>query len=103
VPEASDLRGSGISPAEPGKVADISATETALAEAWKPKAVGRNGALIDGKVEVETEEEVKSKRRRTVSKVRPDGTVPVVLGGRMPPMSALPSNQRAFGLRQARR
>jgi hypothetical protein len=44
-----------------------------------------------------------ARERRELSKVKPDGTIPVVLGGRMPPLSALPSNRRAFGLRQARR
>jgi hypothetical protein len=75
VPEASELRGSGISPAPPADPQEA-----------KPKLIPYAG-----------------KEKRTVSKVKPDGTVPVVLGGRMPPISALPSNQRAFGLRQARR
>jgi hypothetical protein len=44
-----------------------------------------------------------ARERRELSKAKPDGSVPVVLGGRMPPVSALPSNRRAFGLRQAKR
>jgi hypothetical protein len=44
-----------------------------------------------------------ARERRELSKMKPDGTIPVVLGGRMPPISALPGNRRAFGLRQARR
>jgi hypothetical protein len=44
-----------------------------------------------------------ARERRELSKAKPDGTIPVVLGGRMPPISALPGNRRSFGLRQARR
>jgi hypothetical protein len=79
VPDASDLRGSGVSPA-------------AASPADPPPAEGKRRRLVP----------YAGKEKRTVSKV-PDGSVPVVLGGRMPPISALPSNTRAFGLRQARR
>jgi hypothetical protein len=72
VPDASELRGSGISPP--------------AAEAPPKKLIPYAG-----------------KETRRVSNVPLDGTVPVVLGGHMPPISALPSNTRAFGLRQARK
>jgi hypothetical protein len=91
VPEATDLRGTGIPAA-------ASPAEKALVDNWHPPQTACDGALV---------EPVKKQKRqprmaRTVSKAKPDGTVPTVLGGRMPPMSALPSNRRAFGLRQAR-
>jgi hypothetical protein len=75
-PDGGELRGSGISPAR-----EASASRKLIAYAGKETA----------------------RERRALSKVKPDGTIPVVLGGRMPPLSALPSNRRAFGLRQARR
>jgi hypothetical protein len=94
VPEASDLRGTGISPAAP------SPEEKALADNWHPQPqADRNGALVEP---VEKQKR-QPRMARTVSRAKPSGEVPVVLGGRMPPISALPSNQRAFGLRQARR
>jgi hypothetical protein len=76
VPDGAELRGSGISPAR-----EASASRKLVPYAGKETA----------------------RERRELSKVKPDGTIPVVLGGRMPPLSALPSNVRAFGLRQARR
>jgi hypothetical protein len=89
VPEACELRGSGISPpASPAK--------KVLAENWQPPPQARDGALV------EPVEKRKPRTARTVSRAKPS-EVPVVLGGRMPPISALPSNRRQFGLRQARR
>jgi hypothetical protein len=78
VPDAGELRGSGISPASPADPPEAGASR-------KPKIP------------------YAGQEKRTVSKPKPSGEVPVVLGGRMPPISALPSNQRAFGLRQAKR
>jgi hypothetical protein len=102
VPEAGDLRGSGISPAADQ---DCSPAEKDLAENWQPQPQpGRDGALVEPVEKQKRQPRMAgtTKTARTVSKPKPDGTVPVVLGGRMPPMSALPSNRRAFGLRQAR-
>jgi hypothetical protein len=97
VPEVCDLRGTGISPA-------ASPAEQVLADNWQPQSEpGTKGALIqprDGPIE--PKQERRPRMTRTMSKVKPDGTIPCVLGGRMPPISALPSNRRAFGLRQAR-
>ena len=92
VPDAGELRGSGISP-------PASPAEKTLADNWQPPQTARDGALVEP-IEKQKRE---PRMARTVSKTKPDGSVPVVLGGRMPPISALPSNRRAFGLRQARR
>jgi hypothetical protein len=100
VPDASDLRGSGISPAAPSP----SVAEKQMRDNWQPQHTAHDGALV-APVDGPEAPGPKQKRRprRTIAKTRLDGTVPVVLGGRLPPLSALPANSRAFGLRQARR
>jgi hypothetical protein len=87
-----ELRGTGIPAA-------ASPAEKQMLDSWQPPQTAGDGALVEP---IEKQKR-QPRMARTVSKVKPDGTVPVVLGGRMPPLSALPSNRRAFGLRQARR
>jgi hypothetical protein len=117
-PDADQLKGTGLKVAEeqphipgaPDEQPQIPTPgEAALAEVWKPKSVGPNGALVvpldDGTtVEVETGPKPSRKPRQPRAKIshtKPDGSIPVTLGGKLPPKSVLA--RREFGLRQVRR
>jgi hypothetical protein len=133
-PDNEELRGTGLKVAEEQphissqKVGDesttsaregaphlcaTSAAEAALAEGWKPETIGRQGALIDGKVEVEAVPNPRKPRqpRAKISATKPDGSIPVTLGGKLPPLSVLARREfglrvlarREFGLRQVKR
>jgi hypothetical protein len=108
-PEPEQLKGTGLKVAdEQPHIAVPTLAEATLAGVWKPKSVGPNGALVvpldDGSL-VEVEAKPKSRRprqpRAKISYTKPDGSIPVTLGGRMPPRSVLA--RREYGLRQVRR
>jgi hypothetical protein len=98
-----------------------SAAEEALAENWKPKSPGANGAIIapPDNPELSRQPEPKQTRRpykrreprAKISETKLDGSVPVTLGGKLPPVSVLSRREfglrvlarREFGLRQVKR
>jgi hypothetical protein len=114
-PDPEQLRGTGLRVAEEQphitsqKVVQNcapSACEAALAEAWKPEArgLGTNGELIaplDNPALAEPKPRKPRVPRAKISATRPDGSIPVTLGGKLPPVSVLA--RREFGLRQLRR
>jgi hypothetical protein len=98
--------------------------EGALVESWKPKSaqVGARGALIAPPELIAQPEggmpEPKPKQKRQprmprarISETKLDGSVPVTLGGKLPPVSVLARREfglrvlarREFGLRQVKR
>jgi len=46
-------------------------------------------------------EKPEPRKRRAISATKPDGSIPVTLGGKLPPVSVLA--RREFGLRASRR
>jgi hypothetical protein len=123
-PEPEQLKDTGLKVAEEQPHIP-SASEEALADKWKPKSapIGAGGALIapvedtDSKpTPIEPEPKPKQKRqprmpRARISETKLDGSVPVTLGGKLPPVSVLARREfglrvlarREFGLRQVKR
>jgi hypothetical protein len=103
------------------KVAEPSDSEKALAESWKPQSPRGNGAIIappdnpelSGRNEPEKPRRPYKRRepRAKISETKLDGSVPVTLGGKLPPVSVLARREfglrvlarREFGLRQVKR
>jgi hypothetical protein len=112
-PGPEQLKGTGLKVAEEQPHIP-SEREGALVENWKPQSpMGTGGALIapaeDSNSEptpIEPEPKPKQKRqprmpRARISATKLDGSVPVTLGGKLPPVSVLA--RREFGLRALRR
>jgi hypothetical protein len=116
-PDPDQLKGTGLKvaeeqphiPAESPLDAPASGAEKALTENWKPKSGAPDGALIAPADNPELAKEPNppppKRKRRTarakISATKPDGSIPVTLGGKLPPVSVLA--RREFGLRALRR
>jgi hypothetical protein len=88
-PQAHELKGTGIKVPEPPLAAVMRADASVVAarEAILDKQIARPRAP--------------KQKRAIMSVVKADGTIPVTIGGKAPPISAL--SQRSFGLRALRR
>jgi hypothetical protein len=116
-PDPDQLKGTGLKvaeeqphiPAESPLDAPASGAEKALTENWKPKSGTPDGALIAPADNPELAKEPNppppKRKRRTarakISATKPDGSIPVTLGGKLPPVSVLA--RREWGLRALRR
>jgi hypothetical protein len=117
-PDPKQLRGTGLKvaeeqphiPPESPLDAPASDTEKDMAQNWKPKSGAADGALIapldNPELAREPNPPLPSRRkprtpRAKISATRPDGSIPVTLGGKLPPVSVLA--RREFGLRALKR
>jgi hypothetical protein len=118
-PEPEQLRGTGLKVADeqphlPPNRASGEAVRAFVSEViggpveappdWQERNRARSAQIVNGS-EAEAHEASKKRKprqkRARISQTKPDGTIPVTLGGKLPPHSVL--SRREFGLRQLRK
>jgi hypothetical protein len=71
---------------------------------WQERNKARSAKIVNGS-DAEAPQEPTARKprqpRAKISATKPDGTIPVTLGGKLPPVSVL--SRREFGLRALRR
>jgi hypothetical protein len=100
-PEPEQLKGTGLKVAEeqPHRASPEAVRELVGALTGEPvEAVGAPDRKL---VPYAGKPRQPRQRRARISETKPDGTIPVTLGGKLPPVSVLA--RRAFGLRQVKR
>jgi hypothetical protein len=68
---------------------------------WQERNKAQSAVIANGGEPATPKPRKPRQRRAKISATKPDGTIPVTLGGKLPPVSVLA--RRAFGLRQVKR